>query len=280
MSHLRTNLQYLRAQKGMSQSQLAARLDVSRQSVAKWEAEKSYPEMEKLIKICEIFECSMDELVRGDLASSGSGEDEGGIDRAAELSPRAQLEADAAQEGTPARAEEGCSWSDYDAFVKRRAGMLSSAIFLLFGGLSADFFTQAVQADLNGGANQLGPMLLLVAMGCSLALALWAKRSRESFILKNTSVQEPVGEEKTACVSRKRAVFLSLALSAAVVLAPSILPGLDEESAYASSAYWLFGAAAAGLVVNSWVRGTALDVDRYNRVARRFVAKRYPDREG
>ena len=48
----RTNLQYLRAECHMTQEQLAMLLGVSRQSVTKWEAEKSYPEMDKLIKMC------------------------------------------------------------------------------------------------------------------------------------------------------------------------------------------------------------------------------------
>lgn len=44
----RDNLQYLRATRNMTQEQLAMLLGVSRQSVTKWEAEKSYPEMDKL----------------------------------------------------------------------------------------------------------------------------------------------------------------------------------------------------------------------------------------
>ncbi len=40
---------------------------VSRQSVTKWEAEKAYPEMDKLLKVCQIFDCTIDELVQGDL---------------------------------------------------------------------------------------------------------------------------------------------------------------------------------------------------------------------
>lgn len=63
----RDNLQHLRATRNMTQEQLAMLLGVSRQSVTKWEAEKSYPEMDKLIKICQIFECSLDDLVTGDL---------------------------------------------------------------------------------------------------------------------------------------------------------------------------------------------------------------------
>lgn len=64
----RTNLQYLRAERHMTQEQLAMLLGVSRQSVTKWEAEKSYPEMDKLIKMCQIFECSPDDLVQGDVS--------------------------------------------------------------------------------------------------------------------------------------------------------------------------------------------------------------------
>lgn len=42
-------------------------LGVSRQAVSKWEAERAYPEMDKLIKICQLFDCSLDDLVQGDL---------------------------------------------------------------------------------------------------------------------------------------------------------------------------------------------------------------------
>ena len=38
---------------GLTQEQLALMLGVSRQSVTKWEAEKSYPEMDKLLKLCQ-----------------------------------------------------------------------------------------------------------------------------------------------------------------------------------------------------------------------------------
>jgi transcriptional regulator with XRE-family HTH domain len=65
----RDNLQQLRATRNMTQEQLAMLLGVSRQSVSKWEAEKAYPEMDKLLKICELFDCSLDELVKGDLTN-------------------------------------------------------------------------------------------------------------------------------------------------------------------------------------------------------------------
>ncbi len=63
----RDNLIHLRAENNMTQERLATLLGVSRQSVTKWEAEKSYPEMDKLIKMCQIFDCTLDDLVQGDL---------------------------------------------------------------------------------------------------------------------------------------------------------------------------------------------------------------------
>lgn len=70
----RDNLQALRAERAMTQEQLAMLLGVSRQSVTKWEAERSYPEMDKLLKMCDIFGCSLDDLVKGDLTGRVPGE--------------------------------------------------------------------------------------------------------------------------------------------------------------------------------------------------------------
>lgn len=53
----------LRKQKGLSQEELANRLNVSRQTVSKWEVGDSTPDMEKLVAISDLFEVSLDELV-------------------------------------------------------------------------------------------------------------------------------------------------------------------------------------------------------------------------
>ena len=56
----------LRAKAGMSQDALAGALDVSRQSVSKWENNSAVPELEKLIKMSELFGVTLDELVGRD----------------------------------------------------------------------------------------------------------------------------------------------------------------------------------------------------------------------
>jgi len=60
-------LQYLRKEKKLSQEQLANMLDVTRQSVSKWESGTTYPEMDKLIMLCKIFKCSLDDLTNDEI---------------------------------------------------------------------------------------------------------------------------------------------------------------------------------------------------------------------
>lgn len=54
----------LRTGKGLSQEDLAQRLEVSRQSVSKWETGQSMPDLEKIIRLADLFGVSVDELVR------------------------------------------------------------------------------------------------------------------------------------------------------------------------------------------------------------------------
>ena len=65
---IRKNLEYLRKQKKLSQEELAYKLGVSRQAVSKWESGAAFPETEKMMSICKIFDCSLDDLMNGDIA--------------------------------------------------------------------------------------------------------------------------------------------------------------------------------------------------------------------
>ena len=56
----------LRTEKSLSQGDLAEMLEVSRQSISKWENNSAVPDLEKIIRLSEIFEVSLDELVKGE----------------------------------------------------------------------------------------------------------------------------------------------------------------------------------------------------------------------
>ncbi len=57
----------LRKDAGYTQEELAEKLGVSRQSISKWESDMAYPETEKLIKIGELYNCSMDYLLKEEI---------------------------------------------------------------------------------------------------------------------------------------------------------------------------------------------------------------------
>ena len=55
----------LRKQKGLSQSELADLIGVSRQAVSKWESGQALPDLDKIIVLSDIFDISIDQLIKG-----------------------------------------------------------------------------------------------------------------------------------------------------------------------------------------------------------------------
>ena len=80
------NIARLRAQKSLSQGDLADALEVSRQSVSKWETDASIPELDKLLRLAELFGVTLDELVKGESArpeaARGEASDKGSAEAA------------------------------------------------------------------------------------------------------------------------------------------------------------------------------------------------------
>ena len=60
---LSENLKKIRKENNLSQEQFAEKLGVSRQAVSKWESETSYPEMDKILLICKLYNYNVDELI-------------------------------------------------------------------------------------------------------------------------------------------------------------------------------------------------------------------------
>lgn len=88
---LGTNISRLRAEHHLSQGDLAEALEVSRQSVSKWETDSSVPDLDKLVKLSQLFGVSLDELVTGEAGP------------AAEEAPPETPAAPAAQAAVPGR---------------------------------------------------------------------------------------------------------------------------------------------------------------------------------
>lgn len=61
--NLGTKLLKLRKEKGLSQEEVADRLNVSRQTISKWETDQSTPDFDKILPLCELYEITADDLL-------------------------------------------------------------------------------------------------------------------------------------------------------------------------------------------------------------------------
>ena len=64
---LSTHIKEHRARLGLSQEQLAEAIFVSRQTISNWETDRTYPDVQSLLLLSNLFEISIDELIKGDV---------------------------------------------------------------------------------------------------------------------------------------------------------------------------------------------------------------------
>ena len=172
----RDNLQALRAERNMTQEQLAMLLGVSRQSVTKWEAERSYPEMDKLLKICNIFGCSLDDLVKGDLTG------------------RASSEGAATVPSGPA--SDVCG---YDEHQRMMAWKVPTGIAAILVGIAiAFFFEGAIDFGAHNGHDVLFVIIVLVGVLAGLAFLVPAGMAHSAFVKAHPYVEDFYTEEDRA----------------------------------------------------------------------------------
>ncbi|MBO0472846.1 hypothetical protein IGL98_002485 [Enterococcus sp. DIV0840] len=70
-------LKICREQKNLTQQQVAAKFHVTRQTVSRWENDKSYPNIDTLVELSFFFDFSLDEILKGDDPMHGVGSKHG-----------------------------------------------------------------------------------------------------------------------------------------------------------------------------------------------------------
>jgi len=150
------NLQFIRAQAGLTQEQLAEQLDVTRQSVSKWEGGQSFPEMDTLLKICDLYDTDLDTLLRGSVEES--------------------------RVGDTAR---------YDAFMNRFAWKISGAV----AGIIAGVGLTAILEGLGLPELWLGTLFLLLICVCVVVLVV-SGLQMENFSKKHPVIADFYTEEQ------------------------------------------------------------------------------------
>ena len=64
LATLSKNLRELREKRGLTQKDLADRLSLSDKTISKWETERSIPDIFTLLKLAEIFDCTLEDFLK------------------------------------------------------------------------------------------------------------------------------------------------------------------------------------------------------------------------
>ena len=249
----RDNLQHLRTSRNMTQEQLAMLVGVSRQSVTKWEDERAYPEMDKLLKLCQIFDCTLDDLVSGDLTAR---------------------EADASAPEVPAGPPtDVCG---YDEQGRRFALRISLGVAAFILGIALAVLTDWLvsSGDAAGGVGASAPIsidslsavpLLLCAV-IGLVLVIPAGLERSAFRRAHPYIEDFYTEDDRARARStfSRSLVLGIGLCILGVLPPSLVEGGAWED-LAGAIMLLAWAVGAWLIVYGSLMYGRLNVTGYNR---------------
>lgn len=238
---LAEKIAYLRKQKNWSQEELADQLEISRQSVSKWESGTSIPELDKIIGMSRIFNVSTDFLLKDEYDIDvilNTGQDTDGTGE--EPPAGASLKENAGPGKVRSISLEEAN--TYLETVQRTAGSIATGVLicilspiclLLMGGWS-EYGPVAISENMAGG---LGVAILLVMIAAAVAMFIINGTKLEPYEYLETEevhlqygVSGIVEKQKTAYTQRfQRSLVLGVILCILSVLPLMITVGLGAE---------------------------------------------------
>lgn len=175
------NLYNLRKKKNLSQEEVAEKLNVTRQTISKWETGESKPDFDKIIPICNLYDITSDELLKGEITE-------------------------------PIEKEENKEIIDTDEknynnkITKKRAFLLSLGIFLYFASIVFIIFFE--QMDVNEIVGVSG-FLLICGIATSLIVYQGVVYSKKE---KKLLSEEPKQKELKIVTETVATIFLVIYL--------------------------------------------------------------------
>lgn len=226
------NLQFLRTRQGLTQEQLAEQMEVSRQSVSKWESGVSYPEMETLLKLCELFRMDMDTLLRGD-AAQALAEDSAG----------------------------------YDSFMTRFARQIAGAV----AGIIASVAIGTAVGNLAPVPEAVGAFLLLLGVTVAVVVLIVAGMQYDVFTKRHPVVEDFYTQQDRDEFHRRFIWYIAggvgaiLFAVAAMCLVFSFLPEREPYESAVGTAFLLIVAGAVYSLIYGGMSEDKYNIAKYNR---------------
>ena len=184
----------LRKKSGWSQEELAAQMNVSRQSVSKWEGAQSVPDLEKILRLAQLFGVTTDYLLKDELDTSEAAPASA---EPAESSPLRRLSMEEASAYLTAKQKTAAPIA-WGVFL-----CITSVVWLLLLGGLQSLHHLNVAKNVAGGA---GLILLFVQVTVAVVLFLYSGTKTSAFVwLEKTPFETEYGI--TGMVEQRRAAF-------------------------------------------------------------------------
>lgn len=228
------NLQYIRSKANLTQEQFAEQLQVSRQSVSKWESGVSFPEMETLLRICDLYDVNLDTLLRGSVEAAG-------------VSDTAQ----------------------YDAFMNRFSRRIALAVSAIIAGVALMIVLNAYNPS--DSFQMLSVALFLLILTVSVVVMVASGIQHDHFRKKHPVIQDFYTEEEKDAFHQKFVWYMAGGVGAilfGVVLLIGTFAFLPEREPYESIAAACLLLLIAGAVYSFIYGGMQEDkykIWKYNR---------------
>ena len=233
------NLQFLRKRNNITQEQLAEQLEVSRQSISKWESDTTYPEMEKLLQLCQMFHCSMDDLLQKDISSL-------------------YVE----------------DMTHYDKHMNLFSKMIALGVGLILFGLSVMSFFDGMNI---GGdiKDELGAIVFFIFVIIAVAIFIVMGLQHEDFQKKNPHIENFYTEEEIDHFNKKFTVMAASGVTLILIGivfslgADTIVSNINQNSLYdydsvIGSFFLLFVTVAVFLFIYAGIQKEKYNITEYN----------------
>ena len=240
------NLQFLRKRGGLTQEDLAEKMEVSRQSVSKWESNAAYPEMDAILRLCDLFGVDMDTLLRGDVSRRFT-EDTAGYDR------------------------------HMNAFSKAIAG----GVGLILLGVTAlmVFVCIGIEHSNSPVYPITGTAILLIFIAISVAIFIVSGMGHDRFRKKHPVIQPFYTEEHIDAFERRFPlliafpvvlILIGVVIQVVIVVVPDLTKmGVRDEWALLGTTALLFCiTVAVTVLVWAGIQKSKYDIEEYNRQTR------------
>ncbi len=260
------NISFFRKESKITQEELAEKLNVSRQTVSRWENDSALPDVETLIKLCELFDCDMDTLVRKSAEDCLKNQK---LENEAQNKPQIMLNGESIQEETNIEVHE--IPAVYDKHMNKFTLLISLGVTLILIGLSVMFFVNSFTSF-----EVLPVICLLLFIAVAVSLFIIGGLSHDAFKKDHPTVAPYPKNEVT---KRNKYFAIAIAIATSLILVdvcmiifclhdenrfPSTFSSYDAWSSFVMGLFFIFLSASVFTYVYSGLMKAKLEVEKYN----------------